>query len=212
MATESVPADWSALPSDLPMPMDDGEADHLASRVELPESVLLRATETSPVEGQRNGNGETVVDLRALSFEGPVLVFVYPRTGKPGMANPPGWDAIPGARGCTPELCAVRDTLDALQAARPGSGGPVRIFGLSTQSPEYQSEVATRLGLPYPILSDETRVFSEALRLPKFEVEGMVLLKRITLLMYEGKVIGRDYPVFPSDRAASRALDLLRLL
>lgn len=83
---------------------------------------------------------------------------------------------------------------------------------MSTQSAEYQSEVATRLGLPYPILSDQTHLFSEALGLPTFEVEGMVLLKRITLLIYEGKVIGRDYPVFPSDQAASRALDLLRLL
>lgn len=104
MATKSVPADWSALPSDLPVPVDDGEADHLrasaVSRVELPTSVLLRATGTLPGIGQ--GDGEAVVNLRALSFDGPVLVFVYPRTGQPGVANPPGWDAIPGARGCTP--------------------------------------------------------------------------------------------------------------
>ncbi|KAG8220514.1 putative thiol-specific antioxidant related protein [Butyriboletus roseoflavus] len=105
------------------------------------------------------------------------------------------------------ELCGIRDKLGALQAARPGG---VRIFALSTQSAEYQSEVATRLGLPYPILSDERRAFSGALGLPTFEVEGVVLLKRITLLVYEGKVIGRDYPVFPSDEAASRALELCR--
>lgn len=109
MATESISADWSALPGDLPVPTDDGAADHLhasaTSQVELPRSVLLQAT-TSSGEGQWNvngqGNGETEVDLRVLSFERPVLVFVYPRTGQPGVANPPGWDAIPGARGCTP--------------------------------------------------------------------------------------------------------------
>jgi peroxiredoxin len=211
---ESVPADWSALPGDLPVPVDDGLADHLKLGAPLPTSVLLRATATS----SGNGNGETTVDLRALSFEGPVLVFVYPRTGQPGVANPAGWDAIPGARGCTPvsiaavtafpwadpdrrqELCAIRDTLGALRGARPGG---VRIFALSTQSGAYQSEVARRLGLPYAILSDETGAFWRAMGLPTFEVDGVVLLKRITLLMYEGEVVGRDYPVFPSDQAAS---------
>lgn len=218
--TRSIPADWSTLPSDLPVPTDDGSADHLrGSQVALPTSVLLRATATTESEA-----GETVVDLSALSFEAPVLVFVYPRTGRPGVANAVGWDAIPGARGCTPvsvafsgsfgvadgqkELCGIRDSLGALRSARPG----VRIFGLSTQSTAYQSEVATRLGLPYPILSDEDGVFSAGLRLPTFEVDGTVLLKRITLLIYEGRVVGRDYPVFPSDQAATRALALLRLL
>lgn len=99
----SVPAEF-ALPSDLPVPIDDGLADHLSAgaspRVVLPTGVLLRATPTS------EGHGETEVDLRALSFQRPVLVFVYPRSGRPGVANPPGWDAIPGARGCTPVRCA----------------------------------------------------------------------------------------------------------
>lgn len=103
------------------------------------------------------------------------------------------------------ELCGIRDNLEALRAARAG----LRIFALSTQSTEYQTEVATRLGLPYAILSDEKRMFSAGLRLPTFEVDGMVLLKRITLLMYEGKVVGVDYPVFPSNQAAKRAQDLL---
>lgn len=108
----------------------------------------------------------------------------------------------------TKELCGVRDNIGALRAARPG----LHVFGLSTQSTAYQSEAAARLGLPYPILSDEGGVFLGALRLPTFEVDGVVLLKRITLLMYEGKVVGRDYPVFPSDEAARRALELFRLL
>ncbi|KAF8557901.1 hypothetical protein OG21DRAFT_1434396 [Imleria badia] len=200
----SVLADWSALPSDLPVPTDDGLADHLSAgaspRVVLPTGVLLRATASS------EGRGETEVDLRALSFQGPVLVFVYPRTGQLGVSNPPGWDAIPGARGCTPELCSIRDTVGALRTARAGG---VHIVALSTQSASYQSEVATRLGLPYPILSDEAGAFWKALRLPTFEADGMVLLKRITLLLYEGDVVGRDYPVFPSDQAARRALDLV---
>lgn len=109
--SEPIPTDWSAFPSDLPVPTDDGLADHLrasadASSRELPTGVSLRATTTlASWERQAKGNGHgsgEMADLRALSFEGPVLVFVYPRTGQPGVANPPGWDAIPGARGCTP--------------------------------------------------------------------------------------------------------------
>lgn len=102
--SESVPADWSTLPGDLPVPTDDGLADHLrASQVDIPTSVLLPATTTATAgAGREDVQGERWVDLRALSFEGPVLVFVYPRTGQPGVANPVGWDVIPGARGCTP--------------------------------------------------------------------------------------------------------------
>ncbi|KAF8430688.1 Redoxin-domain-containing protein [Boletus edulis BED1] len=202
----SILANWLTLPSDLPVPIDDGLADHLRGdqpRVVLPTGVLLRATPTST---SASGDDDATIDLRKLSFEAPVLVFVYPRTGKPGIATPPGWDAIPGARGCTPELCCVRDTLSALQTVRTGG---IRIVALSTQSTAYQTEVAQRLALPYPILSDEMGEFRRALKLPTFEANGMVLLKRITLLLHEGEVVGRDYPVFPTDEAARRALDLV---
>ncbi|KIJ66169.1 hypothetical protein HYDPIDRAFT_66374, partial [Hydnomerulius pinastri MD-312] len=174
------------LPSNLPVPEDDGLADHLSleSTFELPQSLFLTATSGSPV------------DLREVSLQHPVLVFIYPRTGLPGVPNPPGWDDIPGARGCTPELCAVRDSVEELRSAHP----QLQIFGLSTQSTAYQSEVADRLHLPYPILSDEVFAFTNALKLPTFVADGMLLLKRITLLLFEGKVVGRDYPVFPSDQ------------
>jgi len=190
--------DWASLPSNLPVPQDDGLAGHLSpeSKFELPQSLPLTAT-SGPA-----------VDLRQVSFEQPVLVFIYPRTGQPGIPNPPGWDDIPGARGCTPELCGVRDSLEDLRSSHP----QMKIFALSTQSTAYQSEVANRLHLPYPILSDEVHAFTNALRLPKFVADGMVLLKRITLLCYKGKVLGRDYPVFPSDQAAKRAQGLLHLL
>ncbi|KAH7883337.1 Redoxin, partial [Phlebopus sp. FC_14] len=175
----------------------DGLADHLPSH-ELPLSILLSATSGPPV------------DLRELSLQQPVLVFVYPRTGEPGVSNPPGWDDIPGARGCTPELCTISDSIDTLQAST--THPRLSIFGLSTQSTTYQTEAANRLHLPYPILSDASFQLTDALKLPTFEVEGMVLLKRITLLVYEGKVVGKDYPVFPSNEAAKRAVGLLKLL
>jgi len=200
----SIPPNWLTLPSDLPVPIDDRLADHLRGdqpRVVLPMGMLLRATPTST-----SPSGDPTIDLRKLSFEAPVLVFVYPKTGKPGIATPPGWDAIPGARGCTPELCCVRDTLHEFQTVRTGG---IRIVALSTQSTAYQTEVAQRLALPYPILSDETGEFRRALNLPTFEVDGIVLLKRITLLLHEGEVVGRDYPVFPTNEAARRALDLV---
>ncbi|KAG6377909.1 hypothetical protein JVT61DRAFT_14698 [Boletus reticuloceps] len=192
----SILANWLTLPSDFPVPINDRLADHLRGdqpRVVLPMGVLLRVTPTST---SASGDNNATINFRKLSFEAPVLVFVYPRTGKPGVANPPGWDAIPGARD---ELCCVRDTLSALQTVRTGG---IRIVALSTQSMAYQTEVAQQLALPYPILSDKMGEFWRVLKLPTFEVGGMVFLKRIALLLHEGEVVGRDYPVFPTDEAA----------
>ncbi|KAH7921433.1 BcpB protein [Leucogyrophana mollusca] len=188
MATQ----DWTSLPDNLPVPQDDGSANHLPSR-KLPESIFLSAT-TGPD-----------INLHSISLENPVLVFIYPRTGQPGVPNPDGWDDIPGARGCTPELCAVRDSIDALRTLAPN----LVIFALSTQSTAYQKEVAERLHLPYPILSDQSLALTNGLELPTFEVNGEVLLKRITLLIRGGVVVDVNYPVFPSDQAAKLAEQLL---
>jgi len=177
--TSSVEApDWSSIPK----PVDDSAASHLAGMI-LP-AIPLQATDG------------TTVDLSSLP--GRVVVYAYPRTGIPGVENPPGWDMIPGARGCTPQSCAFRDHFAKLKAL-----GVSRLFGLSTQDTAYQHELANRLHLPFPILSDERFKFTEALRLPTFQTNGMTLLKRLTLVIRDGKIEHVFYPVFPPDQSAS---------
>lgn len=178
-------AEYHTLPDDLPAPQDDGAADHLPG-LELP-IIGLPAT-----------NGERV-DLSSLS--GRAVVYVYPRTGVPGEPLPEGWDAIPGARGCTPQSCAFRDHFAALKEV-----GVEHVFGLSVQDTPYQAEVVERLELPFPLLSDHRRAFSQAVRLPTFEVDGTVLLKRITLIIDEGAISHVFYPVFPPDENAAQVL------
>lgn len=170
--------DWSTISA----PIDDGAARHLAgARI---ASVPLRAT-----------SGDTV-DLSAIV--GRVVVYAYPRTGKPGIENPDGWDMIPGARGCTPQSCSFRDHFAELRAL-----GVDRLYGLSTQDPDYQREAVERLHLPFAILSDEHLQLTRAMNLPTFEAGGTTLLKRFTLVIADGTVEHVFYPVFPPDRNAT---------
>lgn len=177
--------DPTALPPDLPAPVDDGAAAHLTG-LHLP-SVPLPATDGSSV------------DLAQLV--GRTVVFAYPRTGVPGQ-DPlvPDWDAIPGARGCTPETCAFRDLHGELGAAG------ARVLGLSTQDSDYQREAVDRLHLPFPLLSDAELRLAGALRLPTFEAAGQTLLRRLTLLVDDGTVSRVWYPVFPPDTHAADVL------
>jgi peroxiredoxin len=185
-----VTSDPTVLPEDLPVPEDDGAADHLPG-AEVPPIGLVAT------DGR-------MVDLAARSRAGSVVVFAYPRTGRPGAALPAGWDDIPGARGCTPEACSFRDLSADFAAAG------AELYGLSTQDPEYQGEAAERLALTYPLLSDEHLALASALRLPTFEVEGATLLRRLTMVLRDGRVDRVLYPVFPPDRAAADALAALR--
>jgi peroxiredoxin len=175
------------LPNDLPVPEDDGAADHLPG-MRLPP-VSLAAT-----------SGE-VVDLSTLA--GRTVVYCYPMTGRPDRSLPTGWDEIPGARGCTPQSCSFRDHHAELRALGAS------VFGLSTQDTDYQSEAATRLHLPFALLSDADLAFARALGLPTFEVDGMVLLKRLTLVIDEGWIEKVFYPVFPPDRSAEEVVEWL---
>jgi peroxiredoxin len=145
-----------------------------------------------------------VVDLSALP--GRTVVYCYPMTGKPDRSLPAGWDEIPGARGCTPQSCSFRDHHAELRALGAS------VFGLSTQDTDYQSEAATRLHLPFALLSDSDLAFAGALDLPTFEVEGMVLLKRLTLIIDEGWIEKVFYPVFPPDRSAEEVVEWLENL
>ena len=176
------------LPKDLPVPTDDGGAAHLEGAA-LP-AVSLPST------------GGRTVDLTAL--RGTVVLYCYPLTGAPGKELPAGWNEIPGARGCTPQSCAFRDhhaELAALQA---------QVFGISTQGTDYQREAAQRLHLPFELLSDEKLEFAQALRIPGFDVEGRRLLKRVTLIVREGRIAKVFYPIFPPDRNAGDVLAWLR--
>ena len=177
--------DWSTLPA----PEDDGAARHLPG-LRLP-SIPLPATDGS------------VIDLASLS--GRTVLFAYPRTGVPGQPNPEGWDLIPGARGCTPQTCAFRDLFADLQAL-----GVAHLFGLSTQDTPCQREVADRLHLPFPLLSDQHFHLAHALSLPTFTTHGMTLLRRLTLVLANGVIEHAFYPVFPPDQNAAQVAAWLR--
>jgi peroxiredoxin len=181
-----VASDYTNLPADLPLPQDDGAADHLPG-AELPD---LSLPSTAGAE----------LNLRDAAAEGTLVLYIYPRTGKPGEPLPPGWDDIPGARGCTPESCAFRDSHATF--VRLGA----RVHGLSAQRLAEQHEFAERVALPYPILSDPQLELARALRLPTFEVAGMTLYKRLTLIAVEGLVEQVFYPVFPPDTHAAEVV------
>src|ERR1700675_3791224 len=149
--------DPNVLPDDLPVPQDDGAAHHLAG-FRLPD-IALAATDGAEVSLSK--------------LKGRTIVYVYPRTGRPGQALPTGWDAIPGARGCTPQSCGFRDHFAELNTL-----GVAQLNGLSTQDPDAQHEVAQRLHLPFALLSDARLEIQRALDLPTFGVDGMTLLKR----------------------------------
>ena len=174
------------LPDDIPVPEYDGACDHLPGSA-LP-ALRLRATTGGSV------------DLGDLGGEGTAILFIYPRTGRPDEPLPPGWDLIPGARGCTPQSCAFRD----LEGEFSAQG--VRIAGLSAQSPEDQAEFAERVHLPFPLLSDPELQFARTLGVPTFEVAGMTLYKRVTLVIRDGEIANAFYPVFPPDRNAADVL------
>ena len=184
--------DLYQLPADLPVPVDDGAARHLAGAALPP--VALPSTAGRAVRLDE-------------PYDGPTVVYGYPRTGRPDV-DPPGgaaaWNAVPGARGCTPQACAYRDHYAELRALR------ARVFGLSTQPTSDQREAAGRLRLPFDLLSDEGLAFSRALALPTFDHAGATLLKRLTLLIERGVIVACFYPVFPPDSDAANVIAWLR--
>jgi peroxiredoxin len=176
--------DVYTLPPDLPVPEDDGAADHLLGTM-LPQLTL--------------DSSQGPVSLRELGSERLVL-YIYPRTGRPDRPTPPGWDAIPGARGCTPESCSFRD--HAQELADRGA----LLAGLSAQPFDDQVEFAQRNGITYPVIADPELRLGAALRLPTFEFEGVMLYKRITLIVEACAIAKVFYPVFPPDKNAADVL------
>lgn len=185
--------EYNYLPEGLPAPKDDGACDHLLG-MELP-SIELRSTK------------QRVVDPGKVSSEF-VVIFCYPMTGSPTNSvladNAEEWNAIPGACGCTPQACGYRDTISLFKEAG------ATVFGLSSNSPEYQKEAADRLELDYELLSDEQMQFAGALKLPTLEFHGMKLLRRVTLIARNNKIVKIFYPIFPPNSDAANVLIWLR--
>ena len=180
--------DIHSLPDDLPVPVDDGACRHLPGMA-VPSMELI-STSGSAVNLASMGTQRTIV-------------YCYPRTGRPDQELPPGWNQIPGARGCTPESCGFRDLMKVFDSVG------VRIFGLSTQTADYQREMVARLQLPFDVLSDSEFAFTNALGLPTFEVQStppMTLLKRLTLVLSAGRIEKVFYPIFPPDAHAAEVL------
>jgi peroxiredoxin len=173
--------DVYTLPPNLPVPEDDGAADHLVG-LELPSLVL--ESSAGPV------------DVRDFA-----VIYIYPRSGRPGVPSLPGWDETPGARGCTPQSCAFRDLYPELG---------VRVAGLSAQTLDDQLEFAERNRMPFPVIADPERRLGAALSLPTFDIEGHTLYKRLTLVAERGRIEKVFYPVFPPDANAGDVLAYLR--
>jgi peroxiredoxin len=165
------------------VPVDDGACDHLTG-LAVPELTL--ESSQGPIE---------LAELGATR----AVLYVYPRTGRPDRQVPEGWDAIPGARGCTPQSCGFRDHAAELAEL-------ARVAGLSAQRIDEQRELAERLHIPFPVIADPERRLDAALRLPTFEFEGATLYRRVTLVLEAGRVAKVFYPVFPPDRNAEEVL------
>ncbi|MFC8718764.1 MerR family DNA-binding transcriptional regulator [Kitasatospora sp. NPDC057198] len=187
---EGTVSDLGRLPSGLPVPEDDGAADHLVGRA-MPDIDLA-------------STAGCAVPVHALG-EGRSVLYCYPLTGRPDTDVPDGWEAIPGARGCTAEACDLRDHHQELTAL-----GAARVFGLSSQDTGYQQEVVDRLRLPFAMLSDPALRLAALLGLPTFEFGGMTLYKRITLIIRGGVVEHVFYPIFPPNEHARQVLEWLK--
>ena len=180
--------DPRTLPEGLPIPIDDGACKHLEG-ISLP-SISLLAT-----------NGCLLNTLEISQHK--AIFYFYPRTGIPGKNPPLGWNEIPGARGCTPQTCEYRNNFEKFRTQG------LQIYGISTQTTEYQKEAVQRLELPFSLLSDEKLKLTNAIKLPTLEVNGVILIKRLTLIVERGKIIKVFYPVFPPDKNAQEVLRFL---
>lgn len=191
---------YGELPLDLPVPQDDGAADHLVG-MEVP-SLPLPSTRGGALEdgGGAGARGRSPTANLADLSAARLVAYVYPRTGVPGEPLPAGWDDIPGARGCTPQSCGFRDTME--EFSRAGAA----VAGISAQSAEEQHEFSTREHIPFPLLSDAGLELVRLLHLPTFEAAGMTLYKRLTFVAEQGRIVKTFYPVFPPDRNATEVL------
>ncbi len=181
--------DLLSLPKDLPVPNDDGACSHLQGMV-VP-AIQLRTT------------ANRTIDLKVES-QTPAVIFFYPRTGEPSKPAPPDWDLIPGARGCTPQSCGFRDIHS--EFIKLG----FKVFGGSSQTTEYQEEFVRRNHIPFEIVSDENFDLTNALKLPTFSYNGMKLIKRLAMILNDGRIQHVFYPIFPPDKNADTVLNWIK--
>lgn len=179
--------DLYQLPKNLPVPINDGACDHLL-QMSIPNIWLISTANRK-------------VCLTENLYR--TVVYCYPRTGTPDKDPLPGWNLIPGARGCTPQSCGFRDHFKELQVLN------TQVFGLSTQTTEEQKELVERIHLPFEILSDSELILTKALNLPTFELESITFIKRLTMIIFEGKIEKVFYPVFPPDQNAFEVIEWL---
>ncbi|KAE8219959.1 hypothetical protein CF319_g6438 [Tilletia indica] len=199
------------VPTNLPAPPQDGASKHLIGHplpvlVELPCTKLTHPPPSSNQALEKEIDERGYVDLFNLALSRPVLLFIYPRTARPSEHIPDSWNQTPGARGCTPHLLSIPPLLTQMRKLEP----ELLIFGLSSQSPADQQETADRLKLPFRLLSDEKGELREKLELPTFEWEGKDWLKRMTLYLRESQCVNLTYPVFPSNVAGEKAMEMLK--
>lgn len=176
------------LPNDLPVPVDDGASNHLPGLF-LPNIQLAET------------NGELI---QLSKLQGRHVIYIYPMTGQPNIALPEGWDNIPGSRGCTPQSCSFRDHADELGKLN------TKIFGLSSQTTEYQLEVKSRLHLPFELISDSRLILKQTLGLPTFYANNFELYRRLTLITENNKIVKTFYPVFPPDKNVEDVITWLK--
>jgi peroxiredoxin/DNA-binding transcriptional MerR regulator len=189
--TEKTMTDFTMLPDGLPVPEDDGRSDHLPGSP-MPR-IVLPTSDGGTVDTAGPGPARTVI-------------YCYPLSGRPGVDLPRGWDEIPGARGCSTEACDFRDHFQELRDAGVG-----QVYGLSSQSPDYEAELVERLRLPFTMISDEAFTLADALDMPTFSAPGHSrLYARLTLIVHEGTIEHVFYPVFPPNEHARQVLTWLR--
>ena len=179
-------SNYNTLPENLPVPIDDAQAAHLEG-MSFPEISLLSTS------------GKNL----SLNHE-KLVIYVYPLTGQPGVGLPDGWDEIPGARGCTPQACDFSDHFQQFKNLK------VQVYGLSAQTSAYQLELKNRLHLPFDLLSDSDFQLKKALNLPTFQVDGLILYKRLTLIIEQNVIKKVFYPVFPPNQHAAQVLNWLK--
>ena len=168
--------------------MDDGSAKHL-------EGMALPDISLSSTSG---------ISIKLSALAGNTVIYIYLMSGKPGIPLPDGWDEIPGARGCTPQACDFSNHHQELSALG------ATVFGLSSQSSDYQLELKQRLHLPFELLSDSQFALQQAMNLPMFETAGLQLYKRLTMIVKANIVKKVFYPIFPPDQHAKEVIDWLK--